>query len=104
MKNAKTTGRVFLRIEGKFVWIITRAVTAKMKQTEVIIFIEPHCGNILLKKVMLNIHPLRLRKLTNDTIKTDIHTVALNESGTRNEYQCDFGVWSEKLPDITTCL
>ena len=52
---------------------------------------------------MSNIHPLRLRKLITDTIKTDIHTVARNESGTRNEYQCGFGICPEELPDITTC-
>jgi hypothetical protein len=51
---------------------------------------------------MLNIHPLRLRKLIKDTIKTDIHTVARYEGGTCNEYQCGFGVCPEELPDITT--
>jgi hypothetical protein len=73
-----------------------------MKQIAVIIFMETHCSNILLKKVMLNIHPLRLRKLIKDTIKTDIHIVARYERGTCNEYQCGFGVCPEELPDITT--
>jgi len=68
--------------------MIISAVAAKIKQIAVITFIGIHSGIILLKSVMLNTHPARLRILVTKTTIMDIHIVICSLRDKPREYQC----------------
>jgi len=68
--------------------MIISAVAAKIKQIAVIAFIGIHSGITLLKSVMLNTHPARLRILVTKTTIMDIHIVICSLRDKPREYQC----------------
>jgi hypothetical protein len=104
MNNASTLVSILMRIDGKFNRIITSAAAVKIKHRAVVIFIELHCGKMLLKKVMLNTHPERSRKPKTNTIIMDIHKIIRNERDNPNEFPFTPGICSEVLPDIINCM